>query len=254
MSADAGGQSPIESVDRALRVLEYLAQVGPPGVGLADLSHAVELNKATAHRVLAALRFRDYVTQTPSGDYVLGPAATQIGARFYRDENLPELLRPALAALCEAVDELVHLGTLRGRHVVYLDKVEPQRAVRVWSAVGRASPVLSTALGRALLAAAGVGREVVENYAPEDPDLAQRAWAAIERAAVDGYATEREENEPGISCLALALMREGKPVAAISVTAPVERLRVGDEARIFGEFKRVLPQRLGSGLELFAGN
>ncbi|HLS03660.1 MAG TPA: helix-turn-helix domain-containing protein, partial [Actinomycetales bacterium] len=185
-------QSPIESVDRALRVVEYLAQIGPVGVALAELSQAVDLNKATAHRILAALRFRDYVTQTPAGDYVLGPAATQIGPQFYRDENLPELLRPALAALCEAVDELVHLGTLRGRHVVYLDKVEPQRAVRVWSAIGRASPVLSTALGRVLLAAAAVGREVVENYAPDDAALAERAWEAIEQARAAGYATERE--------------------------------------------------------------
>src|SRR5690625_7886786 len=89
-------QSPIESVDRALRVVEYLAQIGPVGVALAELSQAVDLNKATAHRILAALRFRDYVTQTPAGDYVLGPAATEIRSeerrvgKEWRDGRAPE--------------------------------------------------------------------------------------------------------------------------------------------------------------------
>src|SRR5690625_1738427 len=100
------GKSPIEAVDRALRVLEHLAQVGPSGISLAELSQRVELNKATVHRVLAALRFRDFVSQLSSGAYVLGPAATLLAPQFYREENLPELLRPALAALSEAVGEL----------------------------------------------------------------------------------------------------------------------------------------------------
>jgi len=251
LSAEGSRQSPIEAVDRALRVMEQLAQVGPAGIELGGLAQAVGLNKATTHRVLAALRYRDFASQMADGNYVLGPGATQLAPNFYRDENLPELLRPALAALSEAVGELVHLGVLRGRHVVYLDKVEPQRAVRVWSAIGRATPVLNTALGRALLTAAQVGPEVVANYAPDDAELGQRAWKAIERARKIGYATEREENEPGISCLAVALVRGGQPVAAISITAPIERLTAGDEAQFFAEIERVVPPQLGGGLELF---
>jgi len=245
------GQSPIESVDRALRVIEFLATAGPGGAALAELSQAVDLNKATAHRVLGALRFRDFVAQDVGGNYVLGSAATRLGAQFYSDENLPELLRPTLATLSETVGELVHLGVLRGRHVVYLDKVEPQRAVRVWSAIGRGTPVLRTALGRALLAAGGAGSDVVARYAPENPELVERAWAEIESAREKGYATEREENEPGISCLAVALLRENMPVAAISITAPSERLSVEDEAKLYEELLRVVPDRLDEGLEVF---
>lgn len=244
-------QTPIESVDRALRVVTYLAQVGPAGAALAELSQAVDLNKATAHRVLSALKFRDFVTQAPSGEYLLGPAATQLASQFYQDENLPELLRPALANLSEAVGELVHLGVLRGRHVVYLDKVEPQRAVRVWSAIGRGTPVLGTALGRALLAASGVEREVVAQYAPDDAELMARAWEAIEQARARGYATEREENEPGISCLAVALMREDKPIAALSITAPAERLTAADEAKFYAEIMAIVPPGLRPGLALY---
>lgn len=71
------------------------------------------------------------------------------------------------------------------------------------------------------------------------------------RARKIGYATEREENEPGISCLAVALVRGGQPVAAISITAPIERLTAGDEAQFFAAIERVVPPQLGGGLELF---
>src|SRR5690625_2890655 len=86
--------------------MEQLAQVGPAGIELGGLAQAVGLNKATTHRVLAALRYRDFASQMADGNYVLGPGATQLAPNFYRDENLPELLRPALAALSGAVGAL----------------------------------------------------------------------------------------------------------------------------------------------------
>ena len=67
----------------------------------------------------------------------------QLADQFLSDENLPALMRPALVELCGIAEELVHLGVLDGTHVVYLDKVEPERSVRVWSAVGRRSPAVT---------------------------------------------------------------------------------------------------------------
>src|SRR5690606_3681592 len=89
-----------------------------------------------------------------SGTYRLGPAVLALGTAYLAEDNLPALLRPALETLRDEVDELVHLGVLAGTEVVYLDKVEPRRPLRVWSAVGRRVPAATTALGRALLAAA----------------------------------------------------------------------------------------------------
>ena len=151
--------SPVESVDRALLALQALAKAGARGLSLAELASSLALNKTTIHRALAALRFRGFVTQdAASGAYLLGPSSTQLADDFFSDENLPVLLHPALVALSGVAGELVHLGVLSGTHVVYLDKVEPERSVRVWSAVGRRSPAVTTALGRALLAYRGTDR------------------------------------------------------------------------------------------------
>ncbi|MCK9792877.1 IclR family transcriptional regulator [Isoptericola sp. 4D.3] len=231
--------SPLGSVDKALLTLDALARAGAGGVALADLAAEVGANKSTLHRTLAALRHRGYADQAADGAYRLGPAVLSLGAAYLAEDNLPGLLRPALEALRDEVDELVHLGTLAGQEVVYLDKVEPQRPLRVWSAVGRRIPVATTALGRALLAAAP-GSE------PGDAD--DRLRDALSSARERGYAAETEENEPGIACVAVALLRGGRPVAAVSITAPVERMTgPAREARV-AALRDLLPRVLPTGL------
>lgn len=251
--AAGAASGPVESVDRALLVLQALADAGPHGQGLAELAASLGLNKSTVHRTLAGLRFRAFATQDPeTGRYVLGPAATRLGEEFFGAENLPVLLHPALVALGAATDELVHLGVLSGPHVVYLDKVEPERPVRVWSAIGRRSPAVTTALGRALLAFRGTDRALLAGYvrASERPVDAEHVWQELEDARHRGYATEREENEPGIACVAVPVLRGGAPVAAVSVTAPVERMTVGRVADLHARIRAELPPLLPAGLEL----
>jgi len=247
--------SPVEAVDRALLVLQALAGAGARGRVLADLAAALDLNKTTVHRTLAALRFRGFVSQDPTtGAYLLGPATTRLVDEFLGDENLPVLLHPALVALCGEVGELVHLGVLSGTEVVYLDKVEPERAVRVWSTVGRRIPAVTTALGRALLAFRGTDRASLAGYVraagdhpPVDED---RVWAVMQRALEIGCATEDEENEPGIGCVAVPLLRSGGAVAAVSVTAPAERMTPDRVVWLHGRMRAVLPSLLPMGLVL----
>lgn len=244
-------QSPVESVDRALLILQALAGSGANGLTLADIASRLDLNKTTVHRALGALRFRVFVSQDPvSGKYLLGPAATALAEVFLDDENLPGLVHPALVALSSATDELVHLGTLSGTHIVYLDKVEPERAVRVWSAVGRRNPAVRTALGRAILAFRNTDRASLKGYIETGEGKssggvdAGHVWATLESARARGYATESQENEPDISCVATPLLRDGVAIAAVSITAPAERMSPDRAASLFRIMADVLPPLL----------
>ncbi|MFD4994424.1 IclR family transcriptional regulator [Cellulosimicrobium cellulans] len=246
--ADPPG-SPLGSVDKALSVLEALAGAGPAGAALGDLARSLGLHKASLHRTLAALRYRGYAEQDgATGDYRLGPAATALATVYLGEENLPALLHPVLVAVCRETDELVHLGALAGTEIVYLDKVEPARAVRVWSAVGRRRPAATTALGRALLAHRPLDDGALAWYAAAVPDEHPVSPAAL-RATCDatrasGFATETEENEPGISCVALPILRGGQSVAAVSVTAPAERLGARRRREIEAVLRDVVPPLL----------
>lgn len=246
----ADATSPLGSVDKALLTLDALGRAGARGVPLAALAAEVGANKSTLHRTLAALRHRGYAEQAHDGTYRLGPAVLALGSTFLAEENLPALLRPALEALCHEVDELVHLGVLAGREVVYLDKVEPQRAVRVWSAVGRRRPAATTALGRALLAAGPLHEATKDDlvrYAGEDTSVG-RLGEVLDDARRTGVAAETEENEAGIACVAVALLRDRRPVAAVSITAPAERLAGAARAERVAALREVLPAHLPPGL------
>lgn len=241
--------SPLGSVDKALTALEALAAAGPQGVALGALARDLGLHKASLHRTLAALRHRGYAEQdAATGDYRLGPAATALATVYLGEENLPALLHPALVAVCRATDELVHLGALAGTEIVYLDKVEPARAVRVWSAVGRRRPAATTALGRALLAHRPLDDELLAWYADAVPDDHAVSPDALRAICADvrttGFATETEENEPGISCLAIPVLRGGQSVAALSVTAPAERLGPRRRREVEAVLRDVVPPLL----------
>lgn len=247
--------SPVHSIDRAVLVLQALASAGAGGRRLGALASDLGVSPPTVHRCLAALRHRDFVTQdTTTGNYVLGTAAMRLADAFLSDENLPVLLHPALVALSRATDELVHLGVLSGTHVVYLDKVEPERPVRVWSAIGRRIPAARTALGRALLAFRNTDQSALAEYtgAASEGSTADldRIWEALELARQRGFATEHEETEQGISCVATPLMRSGAAIAAVSITAPVERMTSTRIRWLHAQMEHVLPSLLPEGLRL----
>ncbi|MCB7136584.1 IclR family transcriptional regulator [Cellulosimicrobium marinum] len=246
--------SPLGSVDKALLALEALAAAGPPGVALGTLAADLGLHKASLHRTLAALRHRGYADQdADTGRYRLGTAATALATVYLGEENLPALLHPVLVAVCQATDELVHLGALAGTEIVYLDKVEPSRAVRVWSAVGRRRPAATTALGRAMLAHHHLDDDRLGWYAAAVPDDRVRTadlHDVCRRTRERGFAHEDEENEVGISCVAVPVLRAGRPVAAISVTAPADRLGTRRRAEVEATLARVVPPLLPDTLAL----
>lgn len=220
--------SPMASVDKALLVLTELSAAGPQGRSLAELAQTLGVSKSTLHRTLAGLRHRHFVSQeTGTGRYRLGHAALALSANFFDHEHLPALLHPLLESVRDEFGELCQLGVLDGTDIVYVDKAEPPRAIRVWSEVGRRLPAITTALGRAILASQEVDRRTLARFAPPaqfTEEEVTRSWQAIVAARLDGYACEDGDSEPGIGCVAVAVLRTRRPTAAISVTMPAERL------------------------------
>jgi IclR family transcriptional regulator, acetate operon repressor len=245
-----GIASPMGSVDKALLALQELGGAGSGGVPLAELAQRLGLNKTSLHRTLAALRFRGFADQDQaSGNYVLGVAAATLAAAFFSDDNLPQMLQNALTTLCAHADELVHLGVLSGAEIVYLDKVEPARPVRVWSTIGRRQPAATTALGRAILSRRSIDNGLLAWYAGSHVAPAHLAQI-LDTALARGYATETEENEAGISCLAVPLLRSGVAIAAVSMTAPSDRMTPQRQGELSRMIARDLPQLLPNGISL----
>lgn len=240
----SSSKSPTASVDRALNLLTALAGYGAEGAPLGKLAARLGEDKATIHRSLNALCHRFYAVQNEdTGYYALGPAALGVADEYIRKDGLRPMLHRVLIAVCALTDETVHTAVPEGTFVRYIDKVEPARDIRVGSYIGARYTMRSTALGRAILSVDCHSEADVERMFGAD---ASALWPSVEAAAKRGYATEHEENEAGVTCVAVPVIFAGRAVAALSISGPTDRM----DARI-DEYGMLLRSSLES--ELTAG-
>lgn len=240
----------LNGADRVLATLHLLGDQ-PDGIGLNDLARLMNSPRSSVHRALAALRRADLIEQDRDSRYRLGYGLLKLAFSYY--EKLDEVgrIRPMLSALAEKYGETSHYAILDGAEVVYLAKVQPAASrYQMTSVIGGRNPAYCTGVGKALLAYALVDEEAVNDFVTNhEPALVAHTDHTIttakklHRELLEirdlGYAVDREENEPGINCLAIPLFLTSKsvPDGAVSITAvaqrlPLEKLEASvDEAR-----------------------
>lgn len=227
----------VESVDRALRLLQELAEHGS-GVTLSELASTTGLPKSSLHRTLGALQERGFATQRDDARYLLGAELLRIAFEFQGRLDLRVLLRPTLERVRATLNETVHVGVLDGPDVVYVDKLESTRPLSLTSKIGGRNPAHATAVGKALLAWAYPTQASITEWVRRDGPLVRRTSRTIvdashlakelSRVRADGFSKDLEESEPGVRCLATPVFFGGAvPIAAISVSAPKDRLPTG---------------------------
>jgi IclR family acetate operon transcriptional repressor len=255
---ESGVISPMGSVDKALRALQQLGESGAVGLPLSRLAADLKLNKTSLHRTLSALRLRGFVDQDGTGHYRLGNALLALADAHLRDQTLSNLLHHGLVSLCTKINETCHLGVMMGEQVVYIDKVEPQRPIRVWSEIGLRNPAVTTALGRAIMSQTFLDfQSFTTRFSKVVPDRTnytrrslQKVWSEIIEARRLGFSKEEQENELGVSCIATSVLRGGNAVAAISITAPIERMNSKRYPILIRTLRECIEPRLPPGLTL----
>jgi IclR family KDG regulon transcriptional repressor len=220
-------------VDRVVDILETFPRLGPE-LGVSDISRALGLKKATAHRLLASLRRRGVVSQDPvTRRYRLGLKLWELGSMATTQVDWIDRVKPFLQQLTDATGETTHLAVLSDGQVLYVDKVESSHSLRMPSQVGRRLPVHCTGIGKAQIAFLPdevlrglVTRRGLAAMTPRTiTDLeALRAELAVIRER--GYAIDNEEIEEGLTCIGAPIRdHSAHVVAAISIAGPSSRLR-----------------------------
>jgi len=220
-------------VDRVVDILETFATVGPE-LGVSDVSRALGLKKATAHRLLASLLRRGLVAQDPvTRRYRLGMKLWELGSLATSQLDWVDRVKPFLQHLTDVSGETSHLAVLNDGQVLYVDKVEISRSLRMPSQVGKRLPVHCTGVGKALIAflpeevLRGVlnrrGMPRMTAHTITDRDALWRELALVRER---GYAMDHEEIDEGLTCVAAAVRdHTSHVVAGISIAGPSSRLR-----------------------------
>ena len=223
--------SQIKSLVRAITVVETLA-AHRSGATVTALAAELSLPKSSVFRVLHTLLHLGYVRQDRSTErYSLGTKFLHLAASVERGSDLRTLAHPLLVELSEQTTETVHLALPVDDRMVYIDKVESTRTVVMASRVGQHLPQHCSALGKAYLSAlpvderrAVVGRLELERRTSRTLTDPEALLADLELSAKRGFAMDNLENEDGVRCVGAAIVDDrGKPVAALSISAPASR-------------------------------
>jgi IclR family acetate operon transcriptional repressor len=225
-----GDRHNIQSVDRALFLLETIAEAGGEAT-LTELATRTGLNISTCHHLLATLIQRDFATKVPGRRlYALGARILYLGHACLQ-VDLPRRAQPYLENINRATGETVHLAALQGDSVVTLAVREARHAVRVGTGrLGKVEAPHATSVGKAILAwlpedkirqflAGGMKRHTAKTIT-ELPALLE-SLRVVRR---NGYAIDREEYLPGVICVGAAIRDQaGTVIGAISASTPTMR-------------------------------
>jgi len=252
-------------VARSVQVLRRAAKIlssfdhDSPERGVTELAEAVDLPKATVHRILYTLEMDGLVQQNPeNGKYHLGFQLVRLGLLALQRVSLREEALPFLQQLVEEYQETVDLAVFDAGQIFYLEVLESPQPVKISAKAGRHLPAHCTASGKAYLAYAGekdletvvgIGLETYTRHSVRDPE-ALREDLRLTRER--GYSISQEEYEEGISAVAAPVMDSSEqPIGVIAIAGPTYRLapeRIAELGRAARDTARELSSHLGASL------
>ena len=225
-----GDRHSIQSVDRALFLLETIAEAGGEA-SLTDLANRTGLNISTCHHLLATLIQRGFAAKVPGRRlYALGARILYLGHTCLQ-VDLPRRAQPYLDAINQSTGETVYLAALQGDTVVTLAVRESRHPVRVDTGkIGRMEAPHATSVGKAIMAwlpedeihriLNGGMKRFTDRTITELPALLE-SLRVVRR---NGFAIDREEFLPGVICVGAAIRDlAGTVIGAISASTPSMR-------------------------------
>lgn len=223
----------VRSVDRALNLLEVIS-AQPAGLALLDLARQAALPASTTHRLLTTLQQRGFVRfDHRSSRWLIGRAALGVGANYAGSRDMVALAQPILQRFSAACGEIINLGVVDDGKVVFLQRVDPRARKSYVPESPATIPLHCSSIGKILLALLPE-RDIrhalsAQQLVPVTPNtvVTERALRnELEIANKNGFAVDDEENTLGLRCIAAPVFDEyRRPVAALSVAAPTERLK-----------------------------
>ena len=243
--------SSIQVIDRMARLLDAIV-TNESQCTLKILAADAGLHPSTAFRILDALSSVGFVERDTGGQYVLGKELRRLGSKVRQGIDVRQEARDLMESLRDQVGETVNLTVREGDEVIYIERVTPNRMMRVEQVIGSRAPLHVTAVGKLMLGELGeafvdayVKRSGLKRYTQHTHATRKALMEDVRQATQHGYALDNQEAELGVGCIG-ALIRDanGVVVAGLSISAPIER-RKEEWVVLLQETSRKISERLG---------
>jgi DNA-binding IclR family transcriptional regulator len=222
----------IASVQRALDIIN-LFDGSHAELGNNEIAKMLDMDPGTAAGLVYTLRLNNYLDQNPDNrKYRLGLKLAERAAVLLDQIDLRKIATPYLEELRQWCGESINLAIRDHNEVIYIERLFGHHSLGIRSELGKRARLHSTALGKAILAnmnpeeteAILTGYEFI-SVTPKTITNLKDFLVELEGVRENGYAIDEEENELGGRCLAAPVFNnDGIPVAAVSISVPIQRL------------------------------
>jgi IclR family acetate operon transcriptional repressor len=222
----------IQSVSRAVRILLFVAQRPEPPTAKQVSDHS-GLPLPTTYHLLNTLVAEELLVKDSGRRFRVGPHVGLLSDAFLRELSVPEYLLLPLRDLAERTGETTYVSGWRGGEIVVLASIEGSHAVRVSGlysgfkglAHARASGKLLLAFARADAREAYLESHLLEKATENTIIDRAELDREFQRIRKRGYSTDEGEFRAGVAGISAAVLRGDSPIAALTVSPPVERFR-----------------------------
>ena len=174
----------VEAVERALTILGAF-RPERPRLTLAELASATRLYKSTILRIAGSLERFGYLARGADGSYRLGPALARLGAIYWANFGLADIIRPELRKLVEATSETASFYVRDGERRVCLYRHNSPHTARHHLDEGAQLPMT-----------AGASAHVLKAFTESDT----ARYAALRKR---GYYVSLGERDPHVAAIAV---------------------------------------------------
>jgi len=225
----------MKTLDKFFEIIELLENNN--SLGLQDISNMLNINKSTVHRFLKSMLAQNFVNKNEeNGKYSLGLRFLNIATKTIDSIDIRKIAHPYLIELEKLTGETVHLIVFDGKNMIYIDKIESNKPIRMYSKIGNIVPIYCTAAGKVILAFQQ--KEKIDEIIKKTKFIRHTKNTIIDKKIFrdcleevkrDGYAVDDCEHEEGIRCIAAPIWNYSKRVnSAISISALVSRMSISN--------------------------
>ncbi|WP_180127211.1 IclR family transcriptional regulator [Rhodoferax sp. BLA1] len=225
----------VQVIERMFTLIDILAS-REDAMSLKEISEKAGLHASTAHRILNDLATGRFVDRPQAGNYRLGMRLLELGNLVKNRLNVRDAALEPMRELHRVTQQTINLSVRQGDEIVYVERAYSERSgMQVIRAIGGRAPLHLTSVGKLFLASDEPQR--IRTYATRTGlsghtknSLTQLPALEKELAKVcrDNYATDNEELELGVRCMAAGIYDDQrKLLAGLSISAPAGRM---DEA------------------------
>lgn len=238
--AESGSQTTLQTVERALDFLEFVAASAVPPT-IKQVSQELGLNITTCYHLFRTLHSRGYLDRGTNATLTVGNRISPLFVSFQRTFDADTGLRQIVERLSLATSETAFLSTLQGSSVVLKVLVEGPQQLRVSGLyVGLSGNEHHRASGKSVLAHAepalrnAILDQSMSGIATDDREtLLSRLSEDFPRIREQGWSIDNQQADLGIASIGAPVFdSDGAIHGAIGIVSPSVRLERSREESI----------------------